>query len=99
MRLSCPPPLTVGRCCHNKAIRLACRHHLMGGGDMKEDGFDRRSFLKGTVAGGAAAMASSLPRPSEAQPKAVADAPSAPPAAYAFLNADEAAFVEAVVDH
>jgi len=66
---------------------------------MKEDGFDRRSFLKGTVAGGAAAMASSLPRPSEAQPKAVADAPSAPPAAYAFLNADEAAFVEAVVDH
>jgi gluconate 2-dehydrogenase gamma chain len=66
---------------------------------MKEDGFDRRSFLKGTVAGGAAAIASSLPRPAEAQPKAGADAPSAPPAAYAFLNADEAAFVEAVVDH
>src|SRR5215470_4138135 len=63
---------------------------------MKEDGFDRRSFLKGAVVGGAAAVAGSLPKPSEAQPKAAADAS---PAAYAFLNADEAAFVEAVVDH
>src|ERR1044072_3661674 len=64
---------------------------------MKEDGFDRRSFLKGAVVGGAAAVASSLPKPSEAQPKA--DAPPPPPAAYAFLNPEEAAFVEAVVDH
>ena len=65
---------------------------------MTEDGFDRRSFLKGTVVGGAAAIASSLPKRSEAQPKAAA-VEGAPPAAYAFLNADEAAFVEAVVDH
>ena len=65
---------------------------------MTEDGFDRRSFLKGTVVGGAAAIASSLPKRSEAQPKAAA-VEGAPPAAYAFLNADEAAFVETVVDH
>jgi gluconate 2-dehydrogenase gamma chain len=65
---------------------------------MKEDGFDRRSFLKGAVVSGAAAVAGSLPKPSEAQPK-VADGP--PPAlpAYTFFNPDEAAFVEAVVDH
>src|ERR1043165_4838634 len=49
---------------------------------MKEDGFDRRSFLKGAVVGGAAAVASSLPKPSEAQPKP-----------------EEAAVVQAVVDH
>src|SRR5262249_50111657 len=66
---------------------------------MKEDGFDRRSFLKGAVVGGAAAVASSLPKPSEAQPKAPADAPPAPAPAYAFLNPEEAAFVEAAVDH
>ncbi len=64
---------------------------------MKNDGFDRRAFLKSAVAGSAAAATVSLPRPAEAQQ-------GAPPAAntnatYAYLNPDEAAFVEALVDH
>jgi len=67
---------------------------------MKKDAFDRRAFLKGAVAGGAAAVTVSIPRPAEAQ-----QTPAAPPAAgsssptYTWLNADEAAFIEAVVDH
>ena len=65
---------------------------------MGNDGVDRRAFLKGAVLGGAAAATGSLPKTSEAQPK-VADAPPPPPAAYTFFNADEAAFVEALVDH
>src|ERR1044071_6980297 len=64
---------------------------------MKEDGFDRRSFLKGAVVGGAAAVARYLPTPPEAQPTPAPPPP--PPAADAFLNPEEAAFVEAVVDH
>jgi gluconate 2-dehydrogenase gamma chain len=59
-----------------------------------EDGFDRRSFLKGTVVGGAAAVTAALPRAADAQ---TAAAP--PPAGYSFLNPEEAAFVEALVDH
>src|SRR5262245_32648491 len=71
---------------------------------MKEDGFGRRDFLKGAVAG--AAAATSLPQSAEAQQAAAAQAApaaSAPAAAdsagYSFLNIDEAAFVEALVDH
>src|SRR5947209_1577867 len=69
---------------------------------MKKDAFDRRAFLKGAVAGGAAAVTVSIPKPSEAQPgtpqaKAAPAAP--PPAAYSHLNPEEAAFIEAVVDH
>ena len=72
---------------------------------MKNDGFDRRAFLKSAVAGGAAAAAVSLSRPAEAQPGAPAPASQGSPApantsaAYAYLNSDEAAFVEALVDH
>ena len=67
---------------------------------MKSDGFDRRAFLKGAVAGSAAAATGSVPLVAEAQPKASPAAPSAAPApAYAHLNPEEAAFVEAVVDH
>jgi gluconate 2-dehydrogenase gamma chain len=68
---------------------------------MKKDAFDRRAFLKGAVAGSAAAVAVSIPRPSEAQPAAPAPA-TAPPSAnptYTWLNPEEAAFIEAVVDH
>jgi gluconate 2-dehydrogenase gamma chain len=62
---------------------------------MSNDAFDRRAFLKSTVAGGAAAAAATLPAEAPAQaPKA-----APPPPAYAFLNADEQAFIEAVVDH
>ena len=64
---------------------------------MKNDGFDRRAFLKSAVAGSAAAATVSLPRPAEAQQGAPAAANTN--AAYAYLNPDEAAFVEALVDH
>jgi gluconate 2-dehydrogenase gamma chain len=63
---------------------------------MKTDGFDRRSFLKGSVAGGVAATLpqaqaqTAPPKPEEA---------AAPPAGYAFLNPVEALFIEALVDH
>src|SRR3981189_203948 len=68
---------------------------------MKNDGFDRRAFLKGAVAGGAAAAAVSLPRPAEAQgaPAPGSQGSPAPANTYAYLNPDEAAFVEALVDH
>ena len=61
---------------------------------MTEKGFGRRDFLKGAVVGGAAA-ATATPAivPQEAQ----AQQPAAPPpATYAFLNLEEAAFIEAV---
>jgi gluconate 2-dehydrogenase gamma chain len=59
----------------------------------------RRDFLKGAVVGGAAAAAS-LPQTAEAQQPAPATAAApASPAGYTFLNPEEAAFVEAMVDH
>jgi gluconate 2-dehydrogenase gamma chain len=64
---------------------------------MTDHGFGRRDFLKGAVVGGAAAATTTpalLPQEAQAQP-------SPPPAspAYSFLNLEEAAFVEALVDH
>ena len=60
---------------------------------MKDQNFGRRDFLKGAVAGSVAAA--SLPQSAQAQ-----QAPAAPATAgYSFLNLDEAAFVEALVDH
>jgi gluconate 2-dehydrogenase gamma chain len=64
--------------------------------------FDRRGFLKGAVVGGAAAAsAATIATPEIAQAEApAATAPAAPEAAgYAFFNLDEAAFIEALVDH
>src|SRR5258708_1640955 len=63
---------------------------------MKNDGFDRRAFLKSAVEARAAAATVSLPRPAEAQQGAPAAANTN--AAYAYLNPEEAAFVEALVD-
>ena len=64
---------------------------------MTEKGFGRRDFLKGAVVGGAAAATAApaiLPESAQAQQ------PAQPAAAgYEFLNLDEAAFVEALVDH
>ena len=60
------------------------------------DGFGRRDFLKGAVAGGVAATAPTTV--AEAQAQAQPGAAAATPG-YAFLNLDEAAFVEALVDH
>jgi gluconate 2-dehydrogenase gamma chain len=58
-------------------------------------GFGRREFLKSAVAGGAAAATVNLPQTAQAQqPAAVAGN-----AGYTFFNPDEAAFVEALVDH
>src|SRR4030095_9648285 len=82
---------------------------------MKNDVFDRRTFLKGAVAGSAAAVIATLPQPAPAQQDAPApaqqDAPtpaqqgaparaqSTTSVAYAYLNLEEQAFVEALVDH
>src|SRR5881394_2164855 len=69
---------------------------------MDDQGFDRRNFLKGAVVGGAAAAAGTVAVAPTAdaqaqQPAASAAAPASP--GYAFLNIEEAAFVEALVDH
>ena len=69
---------------------------------MKNDGIDRRRFLKSAVAGGAAAATVSLPRAAEAQqgvPPPASQGSPTPANTYAYLNPDEAAFVEALVDH
>jgi gluconate 2-dehydrogenase gamma chain len=67
---------------------------------MKDEGLGRRDFLKGAVVGGAAAAAVNLPQNAEAQQAASpAVAPDAVNPGYSFLNLDEAAFVEALVDH
>jgi gluconate 2-dehydrogenase gamma chain len=63
----------------------------------KDQGLGRRDFLKGAVVGGAAAATTTgldLATPAQAQ-----SAGAAPAAGYSFLNLDEAAFVEALVDH
>jgi len=63
--------------------------------------FGRRDFLKGAVVGGAAAATTSVITPQTAQGAEAPAASGATPAAqgYTFLNIDEAAFVEALVDH
>jgi gluconate 2-dehydrogenase gamma chain len=67
---------------------------------MTDKGLVRRDFLKGAVVGGAAAAATApaiLPEPAQAQQPPAAAAPVSP--GYAFLNVEEATFVEALVDH
>src|SRR5215470_12970436 len=64
---------------------------------MTDKGFGRRDFLKGAVVGGAAAATTApsvLPTPAQAQQPATPASPG-----YAFFNIEEAAFVEALVDH
>jgi gluconate 2-dehydrogenase gamma chain len=74
---------------------------------MSDQGVGRRDFLKGAVVGGAAA-ATGIQQPQSAQaqqpaapaaPSAAASSAAAGPEGYAFLNIEEAAFVEALVDH
>jgi len=63
---------------------------------MEDKCFDRRAFLKSAVAGSAAAATVSLPQAADAQkPAAVAPAGDG----YTYFGPDEAAFVEALVDH
>jgi gluconate 2-dehydrogenase gamma chain len=66
---------------------------------MKKQELDRRNFLKGAAVGGAAVAggAAAIAPPEAAQAQQPAAAPAA--AGYEFLNLDEAAFVEALVDH
>jgi gluconate 2-dehydrogenase gamma chain len=69
---------------------------------MTDHGFGRRDFLKGAVVGGAAAAANAAAIPAPVSPAEAAPAqqPDVQPAeGYTFLNLDEAAFVEALVDH
>jgi gluconate 2-dehydrogenase gamma chain len=71
---------------------------------MKDQGpnqnLGRRDFLKGAVVGGAAAATVSLPDSAQAQqPAAAAPAAATASPGYSFLNLEEAAFVEALVDH
>ena len=71
---------------------------------MTKQDLDRRDFLKGAVIGGAAAAggtAAMAPIPTaQAQQPEPAPSPAAPETAgYEFLNLDEAAFIEALVDH
>ena len=68
-------------------------------GQVKEQGLGRRDFLKGAVVGGAAAATTSFEAstPAQAQAQTQAAAPAA--AGYSFFNLEEAAFVEALVDH
>src|SRR5271165_3581306 len=65
---------------------------------MNDQTLGRRDFIKGAVAGGAAAATAATPHLSES---AKAEQTGAMPAAegYAFFNLAEAAFVEALVDH
>src|SRR5471030_1001055 len=67
---------------------------------MKNDAFDRRAFLKSAAAGTAAA-ATTLPRAAESRqaPPTPPPAPAPTSEGYAHLNPEEAAFIEAVVDH
>jgi gluconate 2-dehydrogenase gamma chain len=69
---------------------------------MTDQAFGRRDFLKTAVVGGAAAATTGIAQPQSAQaqqPAAAAAAAPPGPATYEFLNLDEAAFVEALVDH
>jgi gluconate 2-dehydrogenase gamma chain len=63
---------------------------------MKDNIFGRREFLKSAFAGGAAAATVNLPQAANAaqQPAAATHG-----AGYTFFNPDEAAFIEALVDH
>ncbi len=67
---------------------------------MEDQVSDRRRFLKSAIAGSAAA-AVGIPNKSEAQAPGAGTAPAKPPpaAGYAYLNPEEQAFVEALVDH
>jgi len=69
---------------------------------MTKQDLGRRDFLKTAVVGGAAAATTGIAQPQTAQAQpavAATTAAAAPPATYEFLNLEEAAFVEALVDH
>ena len=66
----------------------------------KNQGLGRRDFLKSAVAGGAAAATTAItPQPAAAQQPAATPPAATPSPAYEFLNLEEQAFVEVLVDH
>ena len=65
---------------------------------MKDGNFDRREFLKSAIAGGAVAATTTTTLPQTAH-AAQQPAVTATGTGYTFFNPDEAAFVEALVDH
>jgi len=70
---------------------------------MKKPELDRRDFIKGAVVGGAAAAgATTAITPidiAQAEPAPATPAAAQQAAGYEFFNLDEAAFIEALVDH
>src|SRR6201991_1428006 len=70
---------------------------------MKKPELDRRNFIKGAVVGGAAAAgAATAITPvdiARAEPAPVPPSTAPQAAGYEFFNLDEAAFIEALVDH
>ncbi len=69
---------------------------------MTEQKFDRRDILKGAVVGGAAAASATTaiaPTQNALAQQPAATAVTSEAAGYAFLNLEEAAFIEALVDH
>ena len=69
---------------------------------MTKQKFDRRDILRGAVVGGAAAASATgaIAQPQNALAQQPLAAPVASDAAgYAFFNLEEAAFIEALVDH
>ena len=67
--------------------------------DSGPQGFDRRNFLKGAVVGSAAAATGAVATATTAEAQPQPQVAPAPQPGYAFLNIEEAAFVEALVDH
>jgi gluconate 2-dehydrogenase gamma chain len=66
---------------------------------MKKPELDRRDFIKGAVVGAAAAATLAPVDIAQAEPAPAAPAAAPQAAGYEFLNLDEAAFIEALVDH
>jgi gluconate 2-dehydrogenase gamma chain len=73
---------------------------------MEHQGRDRRIFLKQVATGSAVAVATAVPQASMGQagnpgaaPQAAGSAAATAPVAYTYFTPDEAAFIEAVVDH
>jgi gluconate 2-dehydrogenase gamma chain len=86
--------------CIQAIIRRLSGRTGAGEASMNDQGFGRRDFLKGAVGTAAAATTARSLTPADAQAQQPAAAPPASSAdGYSFLNLDEAAFVEALVDH
>ena len=68
---------------------------------MKKPELDRRDFIKGAVVGGAAAAGATtaIADVAQAEPASATQVATPQAAGYEFLNLDEAAFIEALVDH